>query len=152
MLSLDDRVDRLEKKSRRSLILTGLACLAIGAWLGAAADPTSKTLIASNLIIVDEDGRPVIDLIGSNEMGGRIHVRDSAGIAGLVLSAGEGGGVVNVFDAKGKRLIRLGDSPTGDGMLLLSGADSEPLVRAGRWSAAEGASVWTASSSEPSTP
>jgi hypothetical protein len=152
MSSLQTRVERLERRANRRLWLTAICSVAIGAWLGAAADPTTKTLIASSLVIVDADGRPVIDLAASPEGGGRLHVRDASGVAGAVLSSDDRGGAINLFDAQGSRLARLGASPTGDGMLLLSSGDGHPLVRAGRWMSEEGGSVWTAPISESSTP
>ena len=42
MDSLEARVARIEQKARVRLAVTVVGCLAVGAWLGAAADPTSR--------------------------------------------------------------------------------------------------------------
>jgi len=152
MDSLEARVARIEQKARVRLAVTVVGCLAVGACLGAAADPTSRQLMGSSLVIVDQSGRPVIDLSVGEDGGGRVHVRDEAGIAEIVLSGSAGGGRVDVYAADGDRLARLAGSPSGDGMLLLSDASGGPLMRVGRWVPGDEAAVWTAPVNGPPTP
>ncbi len=152
MNTLEARVARIERRSRRRLALMAAGCVAAGAWLGAAGDPTDRHLMASSLVIVDASGRPVIDLSVGADGAGRFHLRDSGGVAEVVLSGGTGGGRLDVFAADGGRVARLGGSPSGDGMLLLSDATGEPLMRVGRWAIGEQPAVWKAPLSGPATP
>ncbi len=156
MNSLQDRVCRLESGTRRRMVPLLLSVGLVGGLLGAAAsDTVSRQLMGGSLVIVNEDGRPVITLGSGPEGHGRMFIRNTDGTAMLVLHANAESGDIDVFDDEGHRLAKLGNSPTGDGMLLLSGADGEAIVRAGRWDAAtDQGQVWLRadSTTEPSTP
>jgi hypothetical protein len=120
--------------------------------MGAAADPTSRQLMGSGLVIVDQTGRPVIDLGVDDSGAGRMHLRGPSGVAEVVLSGGSAGGRLDLYAADGGRLAKLAASPSGDGMLLLSDTGGGPLMRIGRWIPEASPSVWTPPLTDPSTP
>jgi len=152
MQSLEQRVSCLESRSKRGLVAAAALGLVAGALLGGVQPTHLKRLVGTGLTIVDEAGHPIIDLAPDTSGAGRIHVRDASGVAEVVMSAGDRGGGLDLFDATGQRTARLGGSPSGDGMLLLTDAKGSPLVRLGRWTQGVRGSLWTAPLSEPSTP
>ena len=79
-------------------------------------------------------------------------MRNTDGTAEVVVLAGAGGGAVDLFNADGHRQARLGSSPTGDGMLVLTDIEGTPVMRLGRWELPGQPQVWVAPVSEPSTP
>jgi len=128
----------------------------VGGLLGAGASETvSRQLMGGSLVIVNQSGRPVISLGSGSDGHGHMVIANADGTAMLVLKAGERSGDIDVFDDKGHRLAKLGNSPSGDGMLLLGGEDGDPLVRAGRWDVGAGhGQLWLRDPAvtEPSTP
>jgi hypothetical protein len=152
MPSMDRRISRLESQSRRAVAGAALLGLLVGVLLGAGQSPTAKRLVGTGLTIVDGEGHPIIDLAPDSNGAGRIHVRDGKGTAEVVLSVGSRGGGLDLFNASGLRLAKLGASPTGDGMLLLTDAGGSSLARLGRWEQEGGGRLWTAPVSDSSTP
>lgn len=152
MQSLEHRIARLELRSRRTVTAAAMLGLFVGVLLGAGRSPSVKRLTGTGLTIVDQEGHPVIDLAADGTGSGRMHIRNASGTAEVVLSAGGPGGGLDLFNAAGLRLVKLGPSPTGDGMVVLGDADGSPLARLGRWQQEGSGRLWTAPISEPSTP
>jgi hypothetical protein len=152
MQELEHRVARLESRSNWSLLVVAVLGVGVGVLLGADRSPTAKRLIGSGLTIVDQGGHPIIDLAADATGSGRIHVRNPSGTAEVVLAAGPAGGELDLFNAGGLRLAKLGPSPTGDGMVVLGDVHGSPLARVGRWEKGGAARLWTAPLSGPSTP
>jgi hypothetical protein len=152
MNSLEYRVTRLESRGRAMVVGAAAFGLCVGLLIAASRSPSTTRLVGTGLTIVDADGRPVIDLAPDPAGGGRMHVRNAAGTAEVVLRAGPRGGGLDLFSAAGQRQAKLGSSPTGDGMLLLSDAAGASLIRVGRWESTGTGRVWIAPLSEPATP
>ena len=152
MNHLEERITRLETRSWTSLVGVGVVGLVVGGLIGSTESPNTKRLVGTSLSIVDTEGRPVIDLGADASGAGRIHVRNTDGTAEVVVLAGAGGGAVDLFNADGHRQARLGSSPTGDGMLVLTDVEGSPVMRLGRWELPGQPQVWVAPVSEPSTP
>ena len=125
--------------------------VAVGAMLGSAMDGVQTQLRGSGLVIMDGQGRPVIDLGVDGSGGGRLHIRGPHGTAEVVLSGGAAGGACSLFTRAGERIVNMGPSPTGDGMVTLGDAQGRAIVRAGRWQAG-GGEVWTSPATDSATP
>jgi hypothetical protein len=152
MNHLEQRIARLESRSWASLVGVGVVGLVVGGLIGSTESPSTNRLVGTGLTIVDTAGRPVIDLAADANGAGRIHVRNTDGTAEVVVLAGPDGGAIDLFSAAGQRQARLGSSPTGDGMLVLTDMGGSPVMRLGRWELPGQSQIWVAPLSEPSTP
>ena len=108
-------------------------------------------VVCAGLVVVDEKGKPVIELNTGNLFGGgQITVRNSDGKDGLILEAFVGG-MINAYDClKGQRRVGIwGKSAVGDaGMVAVYGNNQKNPVAVIRKSIVGGGGVITIANEE----
>ena len=152
-MTLKERVEGLERRQRRGYwiggVISGVATLLL---LVGAGPGMPGPLIGTSLSIVNDSGTTVLDCAAGSDGVTRLHLRTQSGAPEVVIAAGPQGGTLDLLNPDGRRLVRLGPSPSGDGMVVLCDDEGDPLWRAGRWIAHSAPTVWMQSASPTSTP
>jgi hypothetical protein len=127
-LTVEERVEQLERAVRRWRVLTLVACLtAIPslAGVGYFGWGTPRTLRARQFEVMNDKGIPVV-VLASQDSNGLIQTRNSLAKPMIVLTADElGDGIMHTFNAKGAEMVQISTTPTGGTVRLLNNLGHE---------------------------
>jgi hypothetical protein len=126
-MTVEQRMDQLEKRNKRLTIALTMMAVAMCAMVTMAAkyrvekEGLFEMVATRQINVMNDAGKVVVTLSANDDGNGMIRTRSAKGNDLVDLTSTEGGnGTVRTFQPNGKKLVMLGSTDNGGGVVVLN--------------------------------
>jgi hypothetical protein len=131
-MTMEQRMDQLEKRNKRlTVALTMMAVAMCAVVTMAAKDDKISTFdtVRARTIFVDNDAGEIVVAVGANENGdGVVYTQSAKGEFLVEVTSSPNGGSINTYQPNGKTLVKLSSTVEGDGLVTTYDPNGTELV------------------------